>query len=348
MRKKIISVALITSFLFSGCALNAGNNPDKYIQLGQYKNLNVTRVSTDVTEEDIENELNESIDSYLEPVKVLDRDTVEKGDIVNIDYTGRLNGVAFDGGSAKGFDLTIGSGTFIDGFEDGLIGVKTGEEVVLDLTFPDYYPNNEDLAGQLTEFTVKVNSISHKPEVTDDIVKEATAGEYATINDYKVYIKEDLEKSAAQYADSIMYDDLWSMAVDNATVTKDFPEDMLKEKVDKMRQNAQSYAAAYGVDFDTYLSGMMGVTREEFDAQIEDYAVTAAKESMVLLAIAKAEGLEVTSDELNKAIDEYVELYQYDSAEDFKNSVDLKDFEEYILLSKVQEFLADNAVIDKE
>ena len=77
MRKKIISVALITSFLFSGCALNAGNNPDKYIQLGQYKNLNVTRVSTDVTEEDIENELNESIDSYLEPVKVLDRDTVE-------------------------------------------------------------------------------------------------------------------------------------------------------------------------------------------------------------------------------------------------------------------------------
>ncbi len=361
MKKRIAVIVAVVLACLSGCNTqnveNAVNtvsaeatgfsyNPADYVKLGDYKNLEVTRMSTEVTEEDIANELTSKIESLAAPVPVTDRDNVAEGDIANIDYMGLLDGVAFEGGTDTGFDLTIGSHTFIDGFEEGLVGTTVGETVSLNLVFPENY-QSEDLAGQEVVFVVSVNSISSKPEATDDVVKEITNGDYSTVAEYKEVIKDEIGKSKLEEADGQMYTELFTKAVDNAEVIADFPKDLLDSKISLMKSNAEEYAKMCGVDLETYL-GYMGKTMDDFNTEIDEYSVTAAKQSMVLNAIAVAEGLSVSDEELDKAIDEYVEIYGYGSKEEFTSSVDLNDFREYILKTKVEEFLADNAVIKLE
>ena len=367
-RFREVTIVLGTCLLLGGCGTGASSvsadnvaqeigavenilnsiNPDDYIELGQYKGLNVTRMMTDITPEDIEAEYKENLGYLLEPEEVTDRDEIKEGDTVNIDFTGKIDGKAFEGGSAEGYDLTIGSGQFIAGFEEGLIGKKVGEETALDLTFPKNYPNDKGLEGKPVVFEVSVNSIKRSPEPTDDKIKEATDGKFATIEDYKRSIKESLEKSAVDYADSAMYKDLWTQVVDNAKLKKDIPEELTRDKMDIISENAKSYADMYGLDWDGYLSQVVGKTQEEFDAEAMEYAVRAAKESLVLLALAKAENIEISQEEFDKAAKEYVDLYSYGSVEEFLSSVDIDQFREYILTSKVQEFIADNANIKTE
>ena len=196
-------------------------NPDDYIELGQYKGLKVTRMSSEVTKEELEEEYNNNLEYLLSPEPVTDRDDVREGDTVNIDFVGKLDGEAFEGGSAEGYDITIGSGTFIPGFEDGLIGTKAGEQTELNLTFPDNYPNDKNLEGKPVVFEVSVNSIKRPPEPTDEKIKTATEGKFSTIEEYKKSLKESLDRKAADYADSEMYKDLWDQVVDNAKLKKE-------------------------------------------------------------------------------------------------------------------------------
>ncbi|MBQ8970857.1 MAG: trigger factor [Lachnospiraceae bacterium] len=323
-----------------------GFDPLDYIELGEYKGLSVTRVSTDVTEEDIDKYLNSllaSTDTYRD---VTDRDILKKGDVANIDFVGKKDGVAFEGGTGEGYDLEIGSNTFIPGFEDGMIGMKVGEKRNLDLTFPENY-QAESLAGQAVVFEVTLNSIKEKvvPEVTDEAVNSYTNGEYETIEAYKVKLKEDLTADNIQYADSAMYTDLWEQAVSNATVKGELPKDLLNEKKELLQSNALSYAESYGMTLEEFYNLSLGLTGDDFTAQLDDYALRAAKETLVLYAIADAEGLSVSDKDLQDGIDDYVTMYNYPSKEEFIKSVDMNEFKEYILESKVQEFLADNAVI---
>lgn len=323
-------------------------DPNDYIELGQYKGLKVTRMSTEVTEEELEAEYIDNLEYLLSPEPVTDRDDIREGDTVNIDFVGKLNGKAFEGGSAEGYDITIGSGTFIPGFEDGLIGKKAGEEIALNLTFPDNYPNDKNLEGKPVVFEVSVNSIKRPPEPTDERIKTATEGKFKTIEEYKKSLKESLEKSAVDYADSAMYKDLWDQVVDNAKLKKDIPAELTQDKMDIITKNAYSYAGMYGMDWESYLSQVVGKTQEEFDSEAMEYATRAAKESLVLMALAKAENIEISQEEFNKAAEEYVDLYSYSSVEEFLSSVDVEQFREYILTSKVQEFLADKAEIKTE
>ena len=323
-------------------------DPAQYIELGKYKGLEVTRLSTKVTEEDIEAEINDNIGAFLEAEEVTGRDTVENGDIVNIDFVGKIDGEAFDGGSSQGFDLTIGSGMFIDGFEQGLIGARVGDKLDLDLTFPENYGNDGSLSGKPVVFEVSVNSIKQKPKITDEAVKKATDGEYSSIKEYRKYIKETLEKNAVQYADSAMYIDLWNQVVENSELKTDIPDEIIQDKLETIKKNAETYATAYGMDWDTYLSQAMGITEDEFLKEAGEYARQGAKESLVLAALAKAEGLELDQDEINKAMKDYVQMYNYESVQDFMNKENMAEFKEYVLMSKVQEFLAKEAVIKTE
>ncbi|MCR5420764.1 MAG: trigger factor [Lachnospiraceae bacterium] len=366
MKKRLVfAVLALTCLVFSGCskseAVVSGNEvsqvvngvwenikAEDYVELGQYKGLEVTRLSTIISDEDVEAELRDSVNSLLEAEEVKDRDTVENGDIVNIDFEGKVDGVAFEGGSSEDFDLTIGSGMFIEGFEKGLIGKKVGDKTELNLTFPEYYPNNESLQGKPVVFTVSVNSIKSLPELTDEAVKKVTSGEYGTIEEYKKVIKDELEKNAVEYADSAMYIDLWQQVVDNSKVKADIPTELLEMKKDTIKKNAEAYAKAYGMEWEDYLTNVMGITQKEFEEEAVGYAEEGAKESLVLMALAKAEGIEISQDELSKAMKEYVEKYEYGSVQEFMNSVNMDDFKEYILMSKVQEFLADEAVIKTE
>ncbi|MCR4655239.1 MAG: trigger factor [Lachnospiraceae bacterium] len=348
---KFIVLAIVLC-LVSACGTEedasgaGGYDPLEYIELGEYKGLKVERLSTEVTDKDVENLLESLLSSEARYEEITDHDDVREGDIANIDFVGKRDGVAFDGGTGKGYDLKIGSGTFIPGFEESMIGMKVGETKDLDLTFPEDYGAAE-LAGQDVVFEVTVNSLKKPAEtkITDEAVKEYTNGEYESIADYKVKLKEDLTSERLQYADSAMYTDLWEQAVKNATVKGSLPEKLVDEKKELMKNNALAYAESYNMTMDEFLSGSMGITEAEFEEQTADYALKAAKESLVLHAIADAEGLNITDEELNEGIDEYVAMYNYPSREEFINSTDLNEFREYILESKVQEFLADNAVI---
>lgn len=187
MKKKICVTAAVlsASLLLTAC----GNKEylknikaEKYVTLGEYKGITATAEKQEVTDELVEELI---ADSYLaakaEKLPVTGR-TVQEGDVVNIDFAGYRDGVAFEGGTAAGFDLTIGSGQFIAGFEEGLIGANIGDQLSLDLKFPDYYPGNPDLEGQPVVFEVTVNSIaeSKNPELTDELVEELSTADETT------------------------------------------------------------------------------------------------------------------------------------------------------------------------
>lgn len=344
----LAATCLVCSGIISGCdsGKNVIPNPAEYIELGQYKGLEIAKSAYVISEEDVQDELDTLASAYATNEKI-EEGKVEKGDVVNIDYEGKKDGVAFQGGTAQGRDLTIGSGTFIPGFEDGLIGVSVGETVDLPLTFPKNYGHKE-LAGADVVFTVTVNYISRTviPEVTDEFIKEISEGQYANLLEYRKALEEQMKSEYTEFYELQYYEDLLNQAIDNATVIKDFPDSYLKEKTERMLVNARQYAVSYNLPFDQFLSEYMGLNKDEFNAQAIEYAAKAAKESMVVRAIAEAEGLTVTEEDITKAIQEYVNLGTYKSEEEFRAQGESKmeDLKEYILTSKVEDFLAENAV----
>lgn len=352
MRKMRVVVSavlagMILAMTLTGCGKvdNANPKPEDYIELGLYKGLEYEMPSGEVTEEEIQEELM-YLASSVATQEVITEGTVENGDLANIDYIGTLNGVAFDGGTAQGYDLSIGSHTFIDGFEDGLLGVNIGDTVDLNLTFPENY-GAADLAGQAVVFTVTVNYVTRDniPEITDELIKEISEGQYTNLEDYKADLVEQMKADNLEYINSQAYTELLKMAVDNAEVIKDIPQEYIQGKISRMLINVQDYAKAYGMDIESFLQQYMGLTQEEYKSQSIEYAVEAAKQSLVLQAIAAAEGISISDEEMQQAIDEYVELYNYKDEDDFRSQTNMDDFEEYILTSKVEEFLYENAKI---
>lgn len=351
MPVKAISFLCAVTLMLSGCAAgsNTGaskisSNPEKYIELGQYKGLDIQKAVHEVTDEEIEDEMN-MLASSLATYDEITEGSVLNDDIANIDYCGKLNGVAFEGGTAQGYDLTIGSHQFIDGFEAGLVGVNVGETVDLPLTFPEQYGNAE-LAGQDVIFTVTVNSINRPniPEITDELIKEVSAGQFDNVDSYKEALINQIVAEYDQQYQLQYYEDLWNAAVANATIIKDIPDELISENSSRILLNTQKYADSYQMQFNDFLSQYMGMTSDEFFAQASEYAQTASKENLVLWAIAKAEGISVSQEELDKACQDYVDLGAYASIEEAKASSDYKYMYDYVLLSKVQDFLAENAV----
>ncbi len=352
MRKKhkhVVAIVAGTMVLtmFAGCgkADNTNPKPEEYIELGAYKGLTYEKSSGEVSEDDLQEELIYLASSFAED-EILTEGVVENGDVANIDYVGTLNGVAFDGGTASGYDLSIGSHTFIDGFEAGLVGVAIGDTVDLNLTFPENY-GAADLAGQAVVFKVTVNSVKRAdiPDITDEFIKEISQGEYTNVEDYKAALEEQMKAENIEYENQQIYAQLLQMAVDNATVKKDIPQEYIQAKVNRMLINVQDYAKAYNLDVETFLSQQMGLTKDEYTEQSIEYAKNAAKQSLVIQAIANAENISISDDELQEAIDVYVQQYNYKNEEEFTSSTNMDDFKEYILTSKIEDFLYENASI---
>lgn len=352
MRKKhkivrAMIAGAVAAVALTGCgkADNTNPKPEDYIELGQYKGLSYEMSSGEVTEDDIEDEMAYLASSFAEEETVT-TGVVEDGDIANIDYVGTLNGVAFDGGTAEGYDLTIGSHTFIDGFEDGLIGAAIGKTTDLNLTFPENY-GEASLAGQDVVFAVTVNYVKRStiPEITDDFIAKISEGQYDNVEDYRAALVDQMKEDNLTYENQLVYSQLLEMATENATVIKDIPQEYIQEKVNRMLINVQDYAEAYNLDLETFLDQNMGLTKEEYNSQAIEYAKKAAKESLVVEAIADKEGITISDDELQEAIDNYVKEYGYEDEEDFTANTDMDDFKEYILTSKVEDFLYENAKI---
>ncbi len=281
------------------------------VKLADIKSL---EINAPTAEEVTDDEVNEMIGYYLSmggETKVVDQAAV-LGDTVNIDYVGKMDGKEFDGGSAEGYDLSLGSGTFIEGFEDGLVGHKAGDSVTLNLTFPEDY-SNEELAGKAVVFEVKVNSVSQAltyEDLTDELANTYSGGEYTTAEAYRTAMREYLEKSSAAYAKNELITNAVNAAVEASDV--EVTDAAIGWAIDVYIQNAdlmfKNYSASYGLSgmngLAEYLSSM-GQSYEEYRTSLETDAKTLAEQTAVVDAIAKEQGLEYSDDTFNQYLKDF-------------------------------------------
>ena len=315
-----------------------GINVGDYVTLGEYKGIEVTAEAPAVTDEYLQSYIDYVLQSNMVTTDITDR-AVQNGDFTNIDYEGKIDGVAFDGGTAQGYDLEIGSGSFIPGFEDGLIGAAIGETRDVTVTFPESYPS-EEVAGKEAVFTVTVNSIHTEtiPELTDELVK-GLEGNCSTVDEYRQYAYELLMEDEQSTHDSNAQMDILAKVVENSEF-KEPPAEMVTRYYDRIKSNMSYYAAMYGYDLESFMAAT-GSSEE----QLQESAEQASREIIAMKAIADAENLNVTDEDMDEELAKNAGDYGYEDVEEYKKALDLKGYKEYMMTEKVLSFLFDNAVI---
>ena len=294
----------------------------KYVTLPAYKNMDVTVSGTyEVTEDDVRDYVN-NMCSYYPEYEDTDKTVVENGDCVDIDYEGKKDGVAFDGGTAQGYVLEIGSGTFIDGFEDGLIGVKVGETVDLNLTFPENY-QSEDLAGADVVFTVTVNKIKTKKEInydtmTDEYVKSNLKSD--SVEAFKGEVENYLKSQNESKKTTAQRQAVLERLVAGAKIA--VPDGLLEQKVDQYLQQIENQNCSDGTSIDDYLTKNYQMTKDEFTSEMTKQMETTLEQELVLEAIAKDMKLELNEEGYQAFLESAVSSGQYESAEEYTKAYD--------------------------
>ena len=311
-----------------------------YVTLGQYKGLEVSLSPTEVTDEEIQSEIQSTL-SQNDKLTTLEEGTVEDGDVANIDYEGKLDGEAFDGGTDKGYDLTIGSGSFIEGFESGLVGKKIGEETDLNLKFPDTY-SNADLAGKDVVFHVTINSVKRAPELTDELVAEIS--DYKTVDEYKKSVQDSLTEQKKSVQDSQKLNDLLSQAYENATF-KGYPQELVDYNIKQSKDYYEGYAEQSNMSFADFLEQNLQMSEEDFNTQIETVVKQSLNQEMLLKAIAETEGFTISDEEFNKGAEKYAQQFGAESTEAFIEQYGRSMIEISLLQDKAIEVVEQNAVV---
>ncbi len=315
------------------------------VTLGEYKGVAVEKNVEKVTDEAVDARIQNDLERASTTQDVTDR-AVENGDIVNLDYAGSVDGVAFEGGTAQGQSLTIGSGMFIPGFEEQMVGMNIGEERDLSVKFPEQY-HADSLAGKDAVFHVKVNGIQTKvrPELDDDFA--ADVSEFDTFEAYKANIVADLEKNAADRAEANLEDALVQKVVDAADC--DIPDAMIQDEITTMLREMEMRMIYQGIRFEDYLK-YTGQTLDQVRENYKPEAANRVKTQLVLEAVAKAESIVPTDEDVDEAIADQAKRVNRD-VEEFKASLSEQQ-KEYLKetagIKKVIDFLKANAVITEK
>ena len=306
------------------------------VTLGQYKGLEAPKAEVNVTDEDVENRLNEMADRNSRLVSV-ERE-IQKGDTADIDFEGFDNGVAFDGGKGENFDLEIGSGSFVPGFEDQLIGMKAGEEKDIDITFPENY--TPELAGKPVVFHVKVNEVKEKqvPAIDDEFAKDVS--EFDTLKDLKADIKKKLTAERTESAQRAFEDVLMAKVAEG--IEADIPEEMVELQAERMMEQFKQQLASQGIPFDQYLK-MTNTAEADFRKQAQGPAADQVKMDLAVEAIIKAEGLEASDEDVENEMKSVAEKYGMD-LDTVKKYLRPEDVKEQVIREKVVKLVADSAV----
>ena len=314
--------------------LMAGIDVEKCVTLGDYKGVTVEKTIQSVTDEDVQNEIDNALANY--PVEV--DQAAKEGDTVNIDYVGKIDGEEFDGGSDQGADLKLGSGKFIDGFEDGLIGARKGETRTLNLTFPEDY--TQDLAGKAVEFTVTVNAVKEPlSEPTDQWVADNIEG-YDNIADYKAGIRSEQEESNEQTAENQVRYAAWTQVIDNCTINE-YPETLVEVGKKLYKQQVETYAKYAGMELDAYIESS-GLTQEEYQSNMEEYGKNVAAQALVCQAICDKEGFAIGDDDYQKALQDMLTEYGC-TEEELIQTYGQDNVEQSIMLNRVSNLIMENA-----
>ena len=309
------------------------------VTLGQYKGIEATREPVSVSDEDVNAEVESARKRNARKVSV-EREA-QMGDTANIDFDGFLNGERFDGGKAEGYDLELGSNSFVPGFEEQIVGMQIGEEKDLDITFPEEYV--EDLAGKAVVFKVKLNSltVSELPELDDEFAKDVS--EFDTLDEYKADIRANIEKRRQDEAEEKVRSEIMHKAAENMTV--EIPEVMVQEKVEEILRN---YAANFGLnsrDMEyAQLLQMMGLDENTVNVSIRPGAQVQVKNDLLIEAVIKAENIEATDEEVEEYLNKVAESIQA-QPEEVKNYFGLEFLAGERKKEKATNLIIDSAVI---
>lgn len=355
MKKKILAVLmmLVLTGTLAGCAKDPSEmkylkdfDVNKYVTLGEYKGVTISLDEPTVSDEYMQTYIDYILQSSPVLKPITDRDTVETGDITVIDYEGKMDGVAFEGGTAQGANLQIGSGQFIPGFEDGMIGMKVGETKDVEVTFPDPYDNNPDMAGKPAVFTVTVHSINTQetPELTDEFVTGLGMEEFKTVEEFNTFVYDFLLSQQQEQYEATKQDFLIAQVESQATI-KDAPEGVITRMNDMMTQNISSYAQMNGTDIGTYVAQTYGGSADSYQVILREQASKMAKRYMLLQAISEKEGLTMTDEEMEAQIAQEATDYGYATVDEYKANMDVDGYKEYLMTQKVMGFLSENANI---
>jgi trigger factor len=311
--------------------------------LGEYKGLTASKDSVEVSDEEIIKELDGVREQNSRLVDVTDR-AIEDGDKVNIDFEGFIDEVAFEGGKGESYDLTIGSHSFIDNFEEQLIGKNIDEELDVTVNFPEEY-QQPDLAGKPALFKVKINGIKYKelPELDDDLAKDVS--EFDTIEEYKASIKANLIEKAETQATNKLKDTLLEMAVENATLT--LPDPMVDLEAENMTYEMAQRLQYQGLSIEQYFQ-YTGQNMDSLKESMKGEAEKKIKARLVLEAIAKAEGIEATDDDVEAEIVKMAEMYNME-VDKIKETIgeDEKDsIKQDLLNQKAYDLIVENANVN--
>ena len=310
------------------------------VTLGQYKGVEAPRTEVVVSAEDVENRLKEMADRNSRMVSVEDR-AARLGDVTNIDFEGFLEGVPFDGGKSDNFDLEIGSGQFVPGFEDQVAGMSISEEKDINITFPEDY--HADLAGKDVVFHVKLNSIKVKelPELDDEFAKDVS--EFDTLDELRRDVEEKLRKDREENAKRAFEDAVITKVAGN--IQADIPQVMIDDQAKRFVDNFKMQIQSQGIPYEQYMK-MTGMTEEKLLEDAKAPSLGQVRVDLALAAVAKAEGLEASDEDVEAEYAKMAEQYGMD-AENVKKYVDAEVVKEQVVRSKTVELLTEAAVPTK-
>lgn len=308
------------------------------VKLGEYKGLEAEELDTEVTDEDVQKEIDNMLEAHADMV-VKEDGKVEEGDVVNLDFDGYVDGEQFEGGQAEGYELEIGSGSFIPGFEEQVVGMGVEEEKDVNVTFPEEY-HAEELAGKEATFKVKVNSMKSKeiPELDDELVKELDQ-DVETVDALKEKVEKDLKEAKENEADVTMKEQLIEQAADNAEI--DVPEAMVKTETDRMLQEFEQRLSQQGINMEMYQQ-LSGQDEDALREQMKDDAQKRVRTNLVLKQIAVDEDIEVTEADMDKELEKMSEQFGI-KVEDIKSTLgDLSMLKDDLKVQKAIDVLVDN------
>ena len=348
MKKRLFGAAvalLVSGLLLAGCGAEkeislSEMDADQYVTLVDYNNLDVS-VEPPVDEAYQKQVMMDIYNGgFTKDNGGITARAVETGDTVNIDYVGEKDGVAFDGGTAQGALLTIGSGQFIDGFEDGRVGVMPGETAALDLSFPDPYPNNPDLAGQPVVFTVTVNfilpAVDGEEDMKDEIAANAGIEGVSTVEELRQWTYDAIYQQAYPYYVMDLQNAILNELVEKSTFAE-LPRELLEENKSLISRDLEHEAANSGITADEY-ADQYGMTKEEF---VDYYGTVNTKANLACQSIADKEGLNVNDEELQSLLEQYASQQNYESVEEYMGDYSREECRILFMTDKVLSFLVE-------
>ena len=350
MKKKItILLAAVMVLALTACGQGVSSmsysdyDLEEYLDVGQYKGLKVSPYAVSVSNDEVKTEMDKVLKEAAKSSDLKKGDKIKDGDTVNIDFDGKVNGKPFEGGTSSGYDLTIGSGALIDGFEDGLIGKKVGDKTKLDLTFPKDY-SQENLAGKDVVFSVTINSAKRPDTPTAEEYVKAS-DDYDSVEAFKKSIKKKLSNEREETAIKEQKQAIWSDALDNTKVKK-YPEREVEAYKELNSKQIDTYAEQYKITREEMLKQYGFNSEEDFQSVNEDSSKLRVKQEMLIEYIAAKEGLEYTDEEAESML-QNMKSSGYDEEAIAKQTG--RTAEDYIhielLYEKVLDFLLENAKV---